>query len=61
MKSLQQHGIREVQKQLRLRLKNTGLLSVTPLVTRRAGKLNISFSGSDLEIAKAEKILADWT
>lgn len=58
--SLQQHGIREVQKQLRLRMKNQHLDSITVEVTRRAGKLKFHFAGSPEEVVKAEEILANW-
>ena len=58
--SLQQHGISEVQKQLRLRIKNQGLESIKVEVTRRAGKLKINFTGSSEQVAKAEEILANW-
>ena len=58
--SLQQHGIREVEKQLRLKMKNTGLLSIKVEVTRRAGKYKFGFTGSADEVAKANAILADW-
>jgi hypothetical protein len=58
--SLQQHGIREVLKQLRLRMKNQHLDSIKVEVTRRAGKLKIHFTGSPDQVAKAEEILAAW-
>jgi len=60
MTSLQRHGIKEAHKQLHLRMKKTGLTSVVVEVKRRAGKLRFSFTGSDDEVKKAEKILADW-
>jgi hypothetical protein len=60
MKSLQQHGMAEVQKQLRLRMKNSGLETVVVDVTRGAGKHKINFTGSADQVAKAKKILADW-
>jgi hypothetical protein len=44
--SLQQHGIKEIYKQLRLRMKNRGLESIEVHVTRRAGKFQYSFTGS---------------
>jgi hypothetical protein len=59
--SLQQHGLREVNKQLRLRMKNCGLESIEVHVTRRAGKYKYSFTGSPEQVVQAEKILADWT
>jgi len=59
--SLQQHGIREIYKQLRLRMKNTGLDTIEVHVTRRAGKFKYNFTGSAEQVVKAEQILADWT
>lgn len=58
--SLQQHGIKEIYKQLRLRMKNRGLETIQVHVTRRAGKFQYSFTGSAEQVATAEKILADW-
>jgi N-methylhydantoinase B/oxoprolinase/acetone carboxylase alpha subunit len=58
--SLQKHGIIEVQKQLRLRMKNSGLETIKVEVTRRAGKLRFNFTGSAEQVAKAENILANW-
>ena len=58
--SLQQHGIHEVQKQLRLRMKKTGLSSIKVEVTRRAGKLKFNFEGSPEEVVKANEIVANW-
>jgi hypothetical protein len=58
--SLQQHGINEVYRQLRLRMKNRGLETIKVLVTRRAGKYKYSFTGSPEEVVKAEKIFAAW-
>jgi N-methylhydantoinase B/oxoprolinase/acetone carboxylase alpha subunit len=60
MKSLQRHGLKEAHKQLHYRMQKTGLSSVKVQVTRRAGKLKFNFTGSDDEVKKAEKILADW-
>jgi N-methylhydantoinase B/oxoprolinase/acetone carboxylase alpha subunit len=59
-KSLQQHGITEIYKQLRLRMKNHGLETIKVLVTRRAGKFKFDFTGSLEEVAQARKILAAW-
>ena len=59
-KSLQQHGIREIYKQLRLRMKNSGLETIEVHVTRRAGKYKYSFTGLAEQVVKAEKILAAW-
>jgi hypothetical protein len=61
MTSLQHHGIKEAHKQLHMRMKKTGLTTIKVGVTRRAGKLQFSFTGSDVEVKQAEKILADWT
>jgi len=58
--SLQLHGIREVYKQLRLRMKNSGLETIVVQVTRRAGKYRYSFTGSPEQVVQAEKILATW-
>jgi hypothetical protein len=59
--SLQQHGIKEVYKQLRLRMKNRGLDTIQVLVTRRAGKYQYTFTGSPEQVVQAEQILAAWT
>jgi hypothetical protein len=58
--SLQQHGIKEIYKQLRLRMKNRGLNTIEVHVTRRAGKFQYAFTGSPEQVVTAEKILADW-
>ena len=58
--SLQQHGFREVNKQLRLKMKNSGLDTIEVQVTRKAGKYKYSFTGSPEQVAQAEKILAAW-
>ena len=58
--SLQQHGIKEIYKQLRLRMKNRGLDTINVLVTRRAGKFKFAFTGSPEQVVKAEQILAAW-
>jgi hypothetical protein len=59
--SLQQHPIEEVYKQLRLRMKTSGLDTIKVHVTRRAGKFKYSFTGSAEQVVTAEKILADWS
>jgi hypothetical protein len=41
-------------------MKKNGLSSIKVHVTRRAGKLQFNFTGSDEEVKKAQKILADW-
>jgi hypothetical protein len=58
--SLQRHGIKEIYKQLRLRMKNSGLETIQVLVTRRAGKYKFNFTGSAEQVVKAEQILAAW-
>ena len=58
--SLQQHGIKEIYKQLRLRMKNSGLETIQVQVTRRAGKFKFAFTGSPEQVVKAEQILAAW-
>jgi hypothetical protein len=59
--SLQQHGIKEIYKQLRLRMKNRGLETIEVHVTRRAGKFKYNFTGSAEQVVAAEKILAAWS
>ena len=59
--SLQQHGFREIYKQLRLRMKNKGLETIEVHVTRRAGKYKYSFTGSAEQVVEADRILAAWT
>jgi len=58
--SLQKHGMHEAHKQLRTRMKLRGLETIEVQVTRRSGKLQFGFTGSTEQVAKAEKILADW-
>ena len=58
--SLQQHGSKEIYKQLRLRMKRSGLETIQVHVTRRAGKFKFNFTGSTEQVAKAEEILAAW-
>ena len=60
MNSLQRHGIHEAHKQLHLRMQRSGLSSIKVIVTRRAGKMKFNFTGSEDEVKKAERILADW-
>ena len=59
-KSLQQHNAREITKQLRFRMKASGLNTIEFLVSRRAGKYHCDFTGSPEEVVKAEAILAAW-
>ena len=58
--SLQQHGLKEIYKQLRLRMKNSGLDTIKVHVTNRAGKFQYSFTGSAEQVVQADKILAAW-
>ncbi|MCX6894388.1 MAG: hypothetical protein NTZ16_02540 [Verrucomicrobia bacterium] len=58
--SLQQHGIREINKQLGFRMKRDGLDTIKVLITNRAGKFRYSFTGSAEQVVKAEAILAAW-
>ena len=60
MNSLQRHGHKEAYKQLHLRMQRSGLTSIKVQITRRAGKMKFHFTGSDEEVKRAEKILADW-
>jgi hypothetical protein len=60
MHSLQDHGIKEVQKQLRCRMKRDGLNSIKVEVTRGSGRLRFNFTGSEAEVKKAHQIIADW-
>jgi hypothetical protein len=59
-KSLQQHGIKEIYKQLRLAMKKNGLDTIQVQVTRRAGKFKFNFAGSPEQVVKAGQILAAW-
>ena len=58
--SLQQHGFREINKQLRFRMITSGLDTIKILVTRQSGKFKFAFSGSPEQVVKAEAILAAW-
>lgn len=59
-KSLQQHGFREINKQLRFRMIASGLDTIQILVTRQCGKYKFNFTGSPEQVVSAEKILATW-
>ena len=59
-KSLQQHGIKEIYKQLRLKMKNKGLDTIQVHVINRAGKFRFNFTGSAEQVVQADKILAAW-
>ena len=48
--SLQQHGIREINKQIRFRMHASGLDTVKALVTRRAGKYHFAFTGTPEQV-----------
>jgi len=61
MNSLQHHGLHEAHRQLHLRMQRSGLSTVKVIVTRRAGKMKFSFTGSEDEVKKAEQILAEWS
>jgi len=61
MTSLHRHGAREAHKQLHLRMKKRALTTIKVSVTRKSGRLNVQFSGSDDEVRIARQILADWT
>ena len=58
--SLKLHGLKEIYKQLRLRMKKRGLDTIKVVVTRRSGKYQYNFSGSPAQVVEAEKILAAW-
>jgi len=58
--SLQQHGFREINKQLRFRMITNGLDTIKVLVTRRSGKFIFNFTGSPEQVVKAEALLAAW-
>ena len=59
-KSLQQHGINEIYKQLRLAMKINRLDTIQVEVTRHSGKFRFAFTGSPEQVVKAEAILAAW-
>ena len=61
MHSLQRHGIHEAHKQLHLRMQRSGLSTIKVIVSRRAGKMKFNFTGSEEEVKKAERILAEWS
>jgi hypothetical protein len=61
MTSLHRHGAKEAHKQLQLRMKKSGLSTITVSVTRKSGRLKVQFSGSAEEVKKAQQILAGWT
>jgi hypothetical protein len=58
--SLQKHSPHEAHKQLRARMIRDGLDTVKVQVTRRAGKMQIGFTGSKEQVAQAQDILAHW-
>jgi hypothetical protein len=59
-KSLQQHGFREINKQLRFRIIASGLDTIKILVTRQSGKYKFNFIGAPDQVVKAEALLAAW-
>jgi hypothetical protein len=60
MTSLHHHGPKEARKQIHFRMMKSGLTTIKVSVTRKFGRLNVQFSGSDEEVNKAQKILAAW-
>ncbi len=58
--SLQQHGMREAGKQLRLRMKNSGLQPIRVEASRKAGKVKFDFVGTPEQVLKAHEIVANW-
>ena len=58
--SLQQHGLKEIYKQLRFCMKKNGLGTIQVQVARRSGKFTFAFTGSPEEVVKAEHLLAVW-
>ena len=60
MTSLHRHGAKEASKQIRLRMKNSGLTTIKISVTRKSGRLDVDCAGADDEVKKARQILADW-
>ena len=61
MNSLEDHGFREVRKQLTHRFKRDGLDTINVQVTRASGKHKVTFTGSPEQVIQAKKILAAWT
>lgn len=61
MTSLHRHGAREAHKQIHFRMKKNGLTTIKVSVTRKSGRLNVQFTGSDEGVKKARQILANWT
>jgi hypothetical protein len=41
-------------------MRKRGLTTIKVSVTRKSGRVNVQFSGSDEEVKKAQQILADW-
>ncbi len=58
--SFKSHGVDEISKQLRVSMKKNSLDTIVVQVTRLAGKLKVSFTGSPEQVGKAEEILAAW-
>jgi len=42
-------------------MKRRGLTTIRVSVTRKSGRLNVQFTGSDQEVKQASQILAEWT
>jgi len=59
-RSLQQHGPKEIYKQLRLRMKKNSLDTIDVQITRKSGKFRFNFTGSPAQVVQAEQFLADW-
>jgi len=60
MNSLEDHGYREVKKQLTHRMKSSGLDTINVEVTRVSGRHKVNFTGSPEQVIQAKKILAAW-
>ena len=60
MNSLEDHGAREVKKQLTHRIKRDGLDTINVEVTRVSGKHKVDFTGTPEQVISAKKILATW-
>jgi hypothetical protein len=52
--------MKEIYKQLRLKMKTCGLETIVVHITRRAGKYQYQFTGSPDQVVQAEKIFAAW-
>ena len=52
--------MKEINKQLSLRMKTNSLETIKVHITGLAGKFKISFTGSAEQVTKANQILAAW-